>query len=72
MLATVDGRLHEELENWQIMPITFAEICEWVYMSKKKEMVDHTGLYHLLYIAPDPCTNTIYLVVLCSGLSVQV
>jgi hypothetical protein len=36
MLAAVDGRPHEELETWQIVPITFAEICEWAYVCKKK------------------------------------
>jgi hypothetical protein len=64
LLATVDGRPHEELEAWQIMPISFAETCDWAYVSKKKEPADHTRLYQLLYNTPDAATNTIYPVVL--------
>ena len=60
----VNGRLHEELEAWQIMPISFAETCDWAYVSKKKELVDHTQLYQLQYNTPDAATNTIYLVAL--------
>lgn len=65
LLATVNGRTHEELEGWQIMPISFLEICEWAYISRKKEQANHTWLYQLLYNTPDTPMNTIYPVVLC-------
>jgi hypothetical protein len=62
--ATVDNRSSQELEQWQLVPFTFTDICEWAYVAKRHATSDHTRLYNILYKCPDGDTSTIYPVVL--------
>jgi hypothetical protein len=64
LAMTVDNRLTQELEDWQIVLFTFADICEWTYVAKCKVTVDYTRLYNVLYKCPDGDPSAIYPVVL--------
>jgi len=61
---TVDNRSTQDLEHWQIVPFTFADICEWAYVAKRQVTVDYTRLYNVLYKCPDGDPSAIYPVVL--------
>jgi len=62
--ATIDKRSPQELEQWQIVPFTFADICEWAYIAKRHTTTDHTRLYNVLYRCPDGDPSAIYPIVL--------
>jgi hypothetical protein len=47
-----------------VVPSTFAEICDWAYVSKISDAVDHTRLYQVLYNTAGSAVNTVYPVVL--------
>ena len=64
LASTVDDRHREDLESWQIVPTTFTEICDWAYIAKNQNIVDHTRLYHVLYKNPGGDQTTLYPVVL--------
>ena len=64
LASTIDDRAHKDLDSWQIVPTTFAEICDWAYIAKNHNIVDHTRLYHVLYKNPDGDPTTLYPVVL--------
>ena len=34
LAQTINNRSMQELEQWQMVPFTFAEICEWAYVVK--------------------------------------
>ena len=64
LASTVDDRHREDLESWQIVPTTFTKICDWAYIAKNQNIVDHTRLYHVLYKNPGGDQTTLYPVVL--------
>jgi len=64
LAQTIDNRSMQELEQWQIVPFTFAEICEWAYVVKRYVTMDYTQLYNVLYKCPDGDPSVIYPVVL--------
>jgi hypothetical protein len=64
LASVVDSRGQEQLEEWQIVPITFADVCAWAYVAKKHQTYDHTRIYHLLYKSPIGEINTVYPVVI--------
>jgi hypothetical protein len=64
LASVVDSRGQEQLEEWQIVPIAFADVCAWAYIAKKHQTYDHTRIYHLLYKSPIGEINTVYPVVI--------
>jgi hypothetical protein len=60
LLNVVDERKHEDLYTWQVIPVTFADICNWAYMARRALTNDHTRLYNVLYRTPSLDDTTVY------------
>lgn len=39
--------------QWQLVPLSFEECCDWAYLYKNQNPLDRSRPYHLLYKLPD-------------------
>jgi hypothetical protein len=60
----VDKTERKDLEDRQIVPLTFEDICNWAYVRRNVSSTDHTRAYHLLYKMPTNDVKDIFPIVL--------
>jgi hypothetical protein len=53
----------QQCKNWQIVPDSFEELCDWAFLAKDEVATDKKHSHHLLYAVPKD-NNRIYVVML--------